>query len=173
MTACINGINARHAINFKIKKENITKLLMVFTGLCMIVKNEAHVIERSLRSALTRPFMSTWVIVDTGSTDETMDIIRKTAEDLGKPGFLYQAPWVNFAVNRTEALVLARAHMDFIWMLDADDTLDGDLAATVSFDSAVAGYYSTIRYNGITMQRIQIFNGAFPWHYVGAVHEYP
>ena len=38
------------------------------TSLClnMIVKNEAHVIRRCLDSV--RPFVSHWVIVDTGST---------------------------------------------------------------------------------------------------------
>jgi glycosyltransferase involved in cell wall biosynthesis len=41
-------------------------------GLVMIVKNEEAVLERALRSAL--PFISTYVIVDTGSTDSTKDI---------------------------------------------------------------------------------------------------
>ena len=35
-------------------------------NLCMIVKNEAHVIERCLASVL--PLIDKWSIVDTGST---------------------------------------------------------------------------------------------------------
>jgi len=42
--------------------------------LCMIVKNEAAVIERCLASV--RPLIDTWVISDTGSTDGTQDLIR-------------------------------------------------------------------------------------------------
>lgn len=141
-------------------------------GLCMIVKNEAHVIERALRSALSRELITTWVIVDTGSTDATIDIIHNVTKELGKPGFLYTAPWVNFGINRTEALEKARQHMDFIWMLDADDTLDGD-SEDMTMDLTVAAYYITIKYKGITMQRFQVFNAAFPWCYIGAVHEYP
>lgn len=41
--------------------------------LCMIVKNEAPVIRRCLDSV--RPLITNWVIVDTGSTDGTQDIM--------------------------------------------------------------------------------------------------
>ncbi len=37
--------------------------------LCLMVKNEARVIERCLE--LVRPLVDTWVISDTGSTDGT------------------------------------------------------------------------------------------------------
>ena len=41
--------------------------------LCMIVKNEAPVIRRCLDSV--RSLIDYWVIVDTGSTDGTQDIV--------------------------------------------------------------------------------------------------
>jgi glycosyltransferase involved in cell wall biosynthesis len=69
----------------------------------MIVKNEAHVIERCLASVL--PLIDSWVIVDTGSTDATPDIIERFLR--GKPGQLHHRPWLNFGHNRTEAMQLA------------------------------------------------------------------
>ncbi|CAN5517015.1 hypothetical protein BH11ACT8_BH11ACT8_30930 [soil metagenome] len=46
------------------------------TGVClsMIVKDEAHCIEECLASVL--PLITRWVVVDTGSTDGTQDLVR-------------------------------------------------------------------------------------------------
>ena len=88
--------------------------------LCMIVKNEAPVIARCLDSV--RPIITHWVIVDTGSTDGTQDIIRDHLR--GLPGTLYERPWKDFAFNRSEALELARPHGDFSLIIDADDALE-------------------------------------------------
>ena len=48
--------------------------------LCMIVKDEARVIERCLASVL--PLIDNWVIVDTGSTDGTQELIKYMLKDL-------------------------------------------------------------------------------------------
>lgn len=75
---------------------------MIAPTLClnMIVKNEAHVIERCLASA--RPLVDRWSIVDTGSTDGTQQRIAEIMA--GLPGTLHERPWKNFDHNRTEAL---------------------------------------------------------------------
>ena len=75
----------------------------------MIVRDEAAIIERCLASV--RPFIDHWVIVDTGSVDETPQ--RVQAALAGIPGALHHRPWRNFGHNRTEALNLARAHGDY------------------------------------------------------------
>jgi transposase len=58
----------------------------------MIVKNEASVIRRCLDSVLA--IVSQWVIVDTGLTDGTQDIVREHLRDL--PGELHERPWRDF-----------------------------------------------------------------------------
>ena len=44
-------------------------------GLCLIAKNEAHVITRCIDSA--RPLVDFVLVVDTGSTDDTPRIVRE------------------------------------------------------------------------------------------------
>jgi len=90
--------------------------------LVMIVKNEAHVIRRCLDSA--RPLLSSWCIVDTGSTDGTQEIIREHLSDL--PGVLHERAWVQETVNRNEALDLAREHFapGYLFVIDADEVVE-------------------------------------------------
>jgi len=78
--------------------------------LVMIVKDEEDSIEKCLKSVA--PYISYWVIVDTGSSDDTLNVIKKVTEELGIPGELHERPWVNFEVNRTESLELAKGKCD-------------------------------------------------------------
>ena len=68
--------------------------------LVMIVRDEEDTIRRCLTSV--SPYISYWVIVDTGSNDKTKEVIKETMEELGIPGELHERPWVNFEVNRTK-----------------------------------------------------------------------
>lgn len=87
--------------------------------LVMIVRNESAVIERCLASV--RPLLSRWLIVDTGSTDDTIEKIEHALSDI--PGKVHQREWVNFGHNRTEALALARGVGSHLLLIDADMTL--------------------------------------------------
>ncbi len=136
----------------------------------MIVRNEEENIARALASA--RPFISTWVIVDTGSTDRTMDIIRDTYHDI--PGLLLQRPWVNFGHNRSEALAACMGTMEWAIMMDADDTLEGVPPPTELWTRTdIDGFVVQIHHKNILHRRIQIFNVKSMWIYRGAVHEHP
>ncbi|GEB60770.1 tetratricopeptide repeat-containing glycosyltransferase [Streptomyces gardneri] len=132
--------------------------------LCMIVKNEAKVIERCLDSV--RGLVDTWVISDTGSTDGTQDLIR-TALD-GIPGELREEPWVNFGHNRSRNIAHARGRADYLLLLDADHVLrqDGPLPDLTS-DAYM------IRHEGSLEYRIKrLVRGGLPWRYEGVTHEY-
>jgi glycosyltransferase involved in cell wall biosynthesis len=133
----------------------------------MIVKNEASVIRRCIDSV--RPIVDHWVIVDTGSTDGTQDIIRGHLHDL--PGELYERPWRDFAHNRSEALELARGKSDYTLIIDADDTLEitpNTILPALSADS----YMVDIANAGIVYQRLQLVRSALPWRYEGVLHEF-
>jgi glycosyltransferase involved in cell wall biosynthesis len=85
----------------------------------MIVKEESRVIRRCLESV--KPIIDYWVIVDTGSTDGTQEIIKECMKNI--PGELHERPWVNFEHNRNEALFLAQNKSDYIFFIDADEQL--------------------------------------------------
>ena len=106
--------------------------------LCMIVKNEAHVIRRCLDSV--RPLLSSWCIVDTGSTDGTQAIITEHMKDL--PGCVYERPWVQETINRNQALALARdltsqsmpdlpPEQVYLFVIDADEVAEMLTDATI------------------------------------------
>ena len=139
-------------------------------GLCMIVKNEEHVIERAMRSALR--MMDTFCIVDTGSTDKTKEIIQKVSNELGIKGFVYDRPWVNFGHNRSEALELARVHMKWAFMLDADDILEGEIIDKSLLKDDIGGYYINTVQNNIIFKLLFMFNFKYNWKFVGVTHEY-
>ncbi len=134
----------------------------------MIVKNEAHVIERCLRSV--RPFIDTWVIVDTGSTDGTQDLIRRFFRD-DLPGELHERPWRDFGHNRTEALQLARPHGDYLFFIDADEVLhvppNYKRPPLTELIYALAVEFGNLRY-----QRRCVADSHANWRWVGVVHEY-
>jgi tetratricopeptide (TPR) repeat protein len=138
-------------------------------GLVMIVKNEESVIERSLLSAI--PFISSYVIVDTGSTDRTKEIIQRVMFNI--PGKIIDRPWISFGHNRTEALDFCNGQMEWAIMLDADDNLAGTIPPPELWNQAMDGIMMRIQHGTILHNRIQIFRTGIGWIYEGVVHEYP
>lgn len=141
--------------------------------LSMIVKDEAATIARTLRSV--KPFIDRWVIVDTGSTDATRDIIRQ--EMTGVPGELHEKPFVDFATTRNLALDLAGTSTEFIMWLDADDELENGkaLRTYLSRERNTRGpdreaYYVRVSI-GITFDSARILRSHARWRFRGVVHE--
>ena len=88
---------------------------MVTISLCMIVKNEEKVLERCLDSIYD--LMDEVVIVDTGSTDRTMEIAKRYTKNI------YRFAWVNdFSAARNFAF--SRASCEYIYSADADEVLN-------------------------------------------------
>lgn len=149
--------------------------------LVMIVKNEHGVIERGLRASL--PHVDSWCIVDTGSTDDTKEIITRVADELGVPGKLYEREWKNFGHNRTEALQLAREQNDveckWLLMIDADDILNAPAGKKLRIPKKSNpgnrhnSFALRIVRGSILFFRNQIFLASAPWLYRGVLHEYP
>lgn len=141
-------------------------------GLCAIVANESKIIRRMLNSV--KDIIDTWVIVDTGSTDDTMEIIQEELKDI--PGFLLQQKWQDFGTNRSAALAAAEGKMEWILMMDADDFLTGVTSKPTFLDAVsteIAGYSMPLQ-NGITFySRVCLYRASSKWIYKNRVHEWP
>jgi glycosyltransferase involved in cell wall biosynthesis len=133
----------------------------------MIIKNEAPVIGRCLESV--KPFIDHWVIVDTGSTDNTIELVRQHLA--GVPGELHERPWKNFGHNRNEALQLAAPHADYLFFIDADERLELPNAYEKQ-QLGADGYHLTVKYAGITYARCALVAARLPWRWEGVVHEF-
>ncbi len=90
-------------------------------GLNMIMKNEAKVLPRFLASVA--PLIDWYTIVDTGSTDNSKQIVKEFFDAAGIPGEIHDHPWENFEVNRNYALDKLKGHADFGFIIDADEVL--------------------------------------------------
>lgn len=134
----------------------------------MIVKNEAPVIRRCLDSL--KPYVDWFVIVDTGSTDGTQEIVRQHYPN----ATLFGYPWVNFGVNRQQALERAReSGCEYILFMDADDTLHSIQAHHSIFQNlTLAGYRLPIHYGDTHYTRCCLVRSDAPWFWNGVVHEY-
>jgi tetratricopeptide (TPR) repeat protein len=91
----------------------------------MIVKNEGKIIERMLNSVY--PFIDSFCICDTGSTDNTVELIHKFANEKGITNYIvYTEPFKNFEYNRTHALhkcIELPQLPTYILLIDADMVL--------------------------------------------------
>ncbi|MEO5623292.1 MAG: glycosyltransferase [Dokdonella sp.] len=135
--------------------------------LSMIVKNEAHVIERCLRSV--KPYVDAWAISDTGSSDGTQDIIRNFMSDV--PGELIERPWVDFSTNRNEALELARRFGDYALIIDADDVAEVDSGFSWPNLDAVGYSFEIIDGGDTRYRRVALPRLDAKWTWRGVLHE--
>lgn len=136
--------------------------------LAMIIKNEGPILPRLFDSV--RGFVSEYCIVDTGSTDDTMDVVRS----MDMPGLLVEEPFVDFATTRNFLLDTCRERMtcDYLVLLDADMVLkaspEWDWAKLEGKDVYDLTQVSSIEYQNPriikrTADKIKV---------VGATHEY-
>lgn len=134
----------------------------------MIVKNEAHIITETLDNVYK--YIDYWVICDTGSTDNTKELITNFFKDKNIPGELYDVPWKNFGYNRSVALEKAYNKSDYVFIFDADDLVVGNLQ--ISKTNNADAYLLKIGGNDFSYVRPLILNNRLKWGYKCVLHEY-
>ncbi|MFE4712784.1 glycosyltransferase [Paenibacillus sp. NPDC056722] len=148
---------------------------MITISLCMIVKNEEDTLDRCLSSVAD--LVDEIIIVDTGSTDATKEIIRKYSDQV------FDFEWIyDFAAARNHAF--SQATKEYILWLDADDVFkDVDrerlraLKDTLdpAVDSVTMNYHLAFDEEGnvvSSLRRNRLVKRSNGFRWIGAVHEY-
>ena len=134
----------------------------------MIVKNESHIIASTLKNILEHIKIDYWVISDTGSTDDTVDIIQDFFKERGISGEMFHNDWKDFGHNRTKALEHAYDKSDYLFIFDADDLIHGDIPLPSLFDKDL---YNVSFGNPVSYHRPILISNRMKWKYVGVLHE--
>ncbi len=141
-------------------------------SLCMIVKNEERVIRDCLESAV--PFFCEVLVLDTGSTDRTIEIARECG------AVVRETKWPDsFAKARTESMKHAKGK--WIMWIDADDTLPMQSAevivnAVASAQQDVIGFIVPVQFveehgQGTEVDHVKIFRNFPGIEWEGRIHE--
>jgi len=137
----------------------------------MIVKNESHIIENTLEKLCKKISFDYWVICDTGSTDNTPQIITKFFEKMGIKGEIYYDEWRDFAHNRTLALQRAYGKTDLLLVFDADDEIVGNviMPTEVLCDEYHMKFGSA---SGTSYTRVLLINNHKKFKFLSVLHEF-
>lgn len=141
-------------------------------SICIITKNEQENIERCLKSLM--PYEMEIIVVDTGSTDNTKDIVQRYTDKV------FDFEWCDdFAAAKNFAI--SKTSNDYIIMLDSDEYIDkfeeSELIRTIGNNSDKAGriqiknvFKKTDPCKESREWVSRIFNKK-SYHYEGRIHE--
>lgn len=143
----------------------------------MIVKDESNVILDTLRNITKYIKLSYWVISDTGSSDNTKEIITSFFKKINIPGELVEHKWIDFGHNRTQALQCAFNKSDYLLIFDADDKICGDFVIPFKSNTNDGNNTQYDKYmlrigSGLEYYRPLLINNRKPWRFRGILHEF-
>lgn len=144
----------------------------------MIVKNESRIIERLLESV--KDIVDCVSICDTGSQDNTVELIEKFLKKNAIPGKVHKEQWRNFGHNRTLSVQLAQKTLaDFAFPLEQTYLLllDADMILQIKPEfnkrDLQSDSYLVVQENPfISYYNTRLVRACLPWQCVGVTHEY-
>lgn len=141
----------------------------------MIVKNESAILRRLLQSVL--PLVDSYCICDTGSTDDTIEIIETFFKDNNIPGLVVEEPFQDFGYNRTFALqqCVNLENADYLLLLDADMVLKfGPEFSIPEFKASLTkdAYHIFQGSEVFFYKNVRLLKNSPEFSYWGVTHEY-
>lgn len=135
----------------------------------MIVKNESKIITRCLEAVL--PIIDTYCICDTGSTDNTEQVIHDFFKAHDISGTVFKEPFQNFGYNRTVALEKAKGMATYALLVDADMILK--ISPDFKKSDLTKDVYSIVQKNSaIEYSNVRLVKTEAGVKCVGVTHEY-
>jgi glycosyltransferase involved in cell wall biosynthesis len=149
--------------------------------LMSMIKNENRIIKRLIESSL--PIADAICIVDTGSTDNTIEVLTDYFKDFKIPAKIFNGPehaWKNFGHNRTQSFLAAVKYCEELgW--DAEHTyalaMDADMQLVVKpafnkNDLTSLGYKIIQSSGNLEYYNTRFLKLAHSWQCTGVTHEY-
>jgi hypothetical protein len=145
-------------------------------ALCAIVRDEAETIAATVASA-ARAGCGLAVVLDTGSTDGTPEVVRRAAEEAGLPCRVHHGPFVDFSDARNRVLEMLGDGAEWALWLDAGEVIEG---ATLpdSLGTGPTAFQITAERAGVEFPTVRLHrtgpcgqSGA-RWRWHGEVHEF-
>lgn len=149
--------------------------------LLAMIKNEHKIIKRLIGSCL--PFVDAVCVVDTGSTDSTIEVLTEYFTDFAVPAKLYNGPehaWKNFGHNRSQSFkACVQMCEELGW--DKEHTyalaMDADMELRVqpAFDKGMLtsnGYKIIQKSGSLEYYNTRFMKLSHPWICTGVTHEY-
>jgi len=145
--------------------------------LTTMIKNEARTITRLLNSCLG--VATHYCVVDTGSTDDTVEVVKTWCKDHDVPGVVFNIEFKDFGSTRTATVKAAQGYAakqgfdladTYLLLLDADMILkNGGFKPEDLKDDVIR---ITQGHGSLAYQNVRLVRANLDVSYVGRTHEY-
>ena len=144
----------------------------------LMIKNESSIIERCIGNSIH--MVDAISILDTGSTDNTIEVCKAYLTAAGKPFRISVHPFKTFGHNRSVSFVEAQhlckelewdATTTYVLALDADMILTST-PAFIDFNMTQNGYRMIQKNSNLKYYNLRFMKCSYPWKCIGATHEY-
>ena len=157
----------RYILNTEFTYDNLINMVIM-------VKNAGDIFRDTLTQNLS--YIDRYTILDTGSTDNTLDIARDVLKDI--PGDIYTESFINFKDSRNRALELAGHTCTFNIMLDdtyviTDGHLLREFLTTIRGDNIAESFSLYVKSTDVTYSSNRVFKPCKNIKYEYRIHEIP
>jgi len=146
--------------------------------LLLMIKNESRIIERCIRPTLE--YVDAVALLDTGSTDNTVEVCEAFLSTCGKPYKISVDPFKNFGHTRTVSFQKAQelcqelgwdGSKTYALAIDADMVIKPS-AEFREYPMTLPGYHVIQKNGALTYYNSRFMRCDYPWKCIGGTHEY-